>query len=216
MTTGELIRETRKKKGLTQRELGELLGMSDVGVAQWEKGLRNPRLETRQRIAKALDIDITALMSDSEREDYFDLFGTEQERIQLALGEIKRGILSKTEEAQEYGGIVTQQKRRQWSLKLAREAADKYYVSEEAFLKEIALDDCHRGSTYNDVSDNDSRADTRRDAKYGDEMQELGTSVAPNIMREVKYLLAQMNPEGQAAVLRHVEELAKIPDYKKV
>lgn len=47
-------------------------------------------------------------------------------------------------------------------------------------------------------------------------MQELGTSVAPNIMREVKYLLAQMNPEGQAAVLRHVEELAKIPDYKKV
>ena len=91
MTTGELIREARKKKGLTQRELGELLGMSDVGVAQWEKGLRNPRLETRQRIAKALDIDITALMSDSEREDYFDLFGTEQERIQLALGEIKRG-----------------------------------------------------------------------------------------------------------------------------
>lgn len=137
MTTGELIREARKKKGLTQRELGELLGMSDVGVAQWEKGLRNPRLETRQRIAKALDIDITALMSDSEREDYFDLFGTEQERIQLALGEIKRGILSKTEEAQEYGGIVTQEKRRQWSLKLAREAADKYYVSEEAILKRL-------------------------------------------------------------------------------
>ena len=64
------------------------------------------------------------------------------------------------------------------------------------------------------MSDNDSRADTRRDAQYGDEMQELGTFVAPNIMREVKYLLAQMNPEGQAAVLRHVEELAKIPDYK--
>lgn len=216
MTTGELIREARKKKGLTQRELGDLLGMSDVGVAQWEKGQRNPRLETRQRIAKALDIDVTALMSNSEKEDYFNLFGTEQERVQLALGEIKRGILSKTKEAQEYGGIITQEKKRQWSLKLARDAADKYYISEEAILKEIGLDDYHRGSTYNDVSDNDSRADTRRDAQYGDEMQELGTSVAPNIMREVEYLLAQMNPEGQAAVLRHVEELAKIPDYKKV
>lgn len=199
MTTGELIREARKKKGLTQRELGELLGMSDVGVAQWEKGLRNPRLETRQRIAKALDIDVTALMRDSEKEDYFDLFGTEQERVQLALGEIKRGILSKTEEAQEYGGIITQEKKRQWSLKLARDAADKYYVSEEAILKEIGLDDLPMNSEVElPLQDDNLLVDENR--------------IADDIIR----LIMGMNANGCKAALRHIQELSKIPDYKKV
>lgn len=199
MTTGELIREARKKKGLTQRELGELLGMSDVGVAQWEKGFRNPRLETRQRIAKALDIDVTALMSDSEKEDYFDLFGTEQERVQLALGEIKRGIRSKTEEAQEYGGIITQEKKRQWSLKLARDAADKYYVSEEAILKEIGLDDLPMNSEVElPLQDDNLLVDEKR--------------IADDIIR----LIMGMNANGCKAALRHIQELSKIPDYKKV
>ena len=199
MTTGELIREARKKKGLTQRELGELLGMSDVGVAQWEKGLRNPRLETRQRIAKALDIDVTALMRDSEKEDYFDLFGTEQERVQLALGEIKRGILSKTEEAQEYGGIITQEKKRQWSLKLARDAADKYYVSEEAILKEIGLDDLPMNSEVElPLQDDNLLVDENR--------------IADDIIR----LIMGMNANGCKAALRHIQELSKIPDYNKV
>ena len=115
MTTGELIREARKKKGLTQRELGELLGMSDVGVAQWEKGLRNPRLETRQRIAKALDIDVTALMSDSEKEDYFDLFGTDAERVGFALVKLKERMEVKVRELREYGGIATPARRRAWA-----------------------------------------------------------------------------------------------------
>lgn len=216
MTTGELIREARKKKGLTQRELGDLLGMSDVGVAQWEKGLRNPRLETRQRIAKVLDIDITMLMSDSEKADYFNLFGTEQERVQLALGEIKRGIRSKTEEAREYGGIVNQEKRRQWSLKLARDAADKYYVSESAILQEIGLDDYQQRVTYNEELDTDNRIDASRDAQYDEETQELRTTVDPNIISEIKVLLGRMNRDGQVAALHHIQELAQIPNYKRV
>lgn len=216
MTIGELIREARKKKGLTQRELGDLLGMSEVGVSQWEKGQRNPRLETRQRIAKALDIDITTLMSDAEKEDYFNLFGTEQERIQLALGEIKRGILSKAKETQEYGGIVTQEKKRQWSLKLAHDAADKYYVSEEEILKEMGLDDYQRRPTSNEMTDNDNRIDTSRDVQYGGETSERRHSVDSNVMKEIEILLGQMNREGTKAVLHHIRELAQIPDYKKV
>lgn len=141
MTTGELIREARKKKGLTQRELGELLGMSDVGVAQWEKGLRNPRLETRQRIAKALDIDVTALMSDSEKEDYFDLFGTDAERVGFALVKLKERMEVKVRELREYGGIATPARRRAWALELAKELAENYHVKEESILKEIGLDD---------------------------------------------------------------------------
>ena len=36
---GALIARLRKEKGLTQRELGERLGVSDRAVSKWERGL---------------------------------------------------------------------------------------------------------------------------------------------------------------------------------
>ena len=199
MTTGELIREARKKKGLTQRELGELLGMSDVGVAQWEKGLRNPRLETRQRIAKALDIDVTALMSDSGKEDYFDLFGTEQERVGFALVKLKERMEVKVRELREYGGIATPARRRAWALELAKELAENYHVKEESILKEIGLDDLPEESI--------------AEISLADDYQEVGEN---QIADSIVHLLMSMNSTGCKAALRHIQELSKIPDYKKV
>lgn len=199
MTTGELIREARKKKGLTQRELGELLGMSDVGVAQWEKGLRNPRLETRQRIAKALDIDVTALMSDSEKEDYFDLFGTDAERVGFALVKLKERMEVKVRELREYGGIATPARRRAWALELAKELAENYHVKEESILKEIGLDDLPEKPI--------------AEISLADDYQEVGEN---QIADSIVHLLMSMNSTGCKAALRHIQELSKIPDYKKV
>ena len=199
MTTGELIREARKKKGLMQRELGELLGMSDVGVAQWEKGLRNPRLETRQRIAKALDIDVTALMSDSEKEDYFDLFGTDAERVGFALVKLKERMEVKVRELREYGGIATPARRRAWALELAKELAENYHVKEESILKEIGLDDLPE--------------EPIAEISLADDYQEVGEN---QIADSIVHLLMSMNSTGCKAALRHIQELSKIPDYKKV
>lgn len=199
MTTGELIREARKKKGLTQRELGELLGMSDVGVAQWEKGLRNPRLEIRQRIAKALDIDVTALMSDSEKEDYFDLFGTDAERVGFALVKLKERMEVKVRELREYGGIATPARRRAWALELAKELAENYHVKEESILKEIGLDDLPE--------------EPIAEISLADDYQEVGEN---QIADSIVHLLMSMNSTGCKAALRHIQELSKIPDYKKV
>ena len=199
MTTGELIREARKKKGLTQRELGELLGMSDVGVAQWEKGLRNPRLETRQRIAKALDIDVTALMSDSEKEDYFDLFGTDAERVGFALVKLKERMEVKVRELREYGGVATPARRRAWALELAKELAENYHVKEESILKEIGLDDLPE--------------EPIAEISLADDYQEVGEN---QIADSIVHLLMSMNSTGCKAALRHIQELSKIPDYKKV
>ena len=50
MTTGQRIKEARKKAGLTQKELGEKLGVAYQTLAQWENDLRNPKYETLQRI----------------------------------------------------------------------------------------------------------------------------------------------------------------------
>ncbi len=63
MTVGEKIRTIRKEKGLTQKELGDRLGkISQQQIGQWETGKANPKKETLQKIAKALEVDITVLM----------------------------------------------------------------------------------------------------------------------------------------------------------
>ena len=62
MAVGDNIRAERKKAGLTQKELGERLGISPVGIAQWENGLRTPKIETLQKISDALNVPISKLM----------------------------------------------------------------------------------------------------------------------------------------------------------
>lgn len=62
MTTGQRIREARKSVNISQLELGERLGVSQAMIAQYENGTRNPKFETLQKIASALEIDVTELL----------------------------------------------------------------------------------------------------------------------------------------------------------
>ena len=71
MTTGQRIKEARKKAGITQKELGNRLGISFQSVAQWENDLRNPKLETLQRIADALGIHMLDLVGVGEQLDKY-------------------------------------------------------------------------------------------------------------------------------------------------
>lgn len=69
MTTGQLIKAARKKAGVTQEELGKKIGVSGSSMAQWENDLRNPKLDTLQRIASALGVPVQELISDWEAVD---------------------------------------------------------------------------------------------------------------------------------------------------
>jgi len=62
MTMGEIIRTARKQVGLTQAQLGELLGVSGAMIGQWENDLRNPKGETIQRIEQHLGQPFTDLV----------------------------------------------------------------------------------------------------------------------------------------------------------
>lgn len=59
MSIGEHIKEIRLSKGLTQKQLGELCGMSESMIRQYELGYRNPKRETIEKIADALGCQIT-------------------------------------------------------------------------------------------------------------------------------------------------------------
>lgn len=56
MNIGEQIRIYRKKAGLSQKELGIKLGVSQQNIAQYENGLRTPKIETIFKIAESLDV----------------------------------------------------------------------------------------------------------------------------------------------------------------
>jgi len=82
MKTNEKIKKYRLERGLTQKKLGELCGIAETTVRQYELGLRNPKLETRKKIAAALDIPISELLGIREEKNYSNLVhGEELEAI---------------------------------------------------------------------------------------------------------------------------------------
>ena len=66
---GERLRAARKEMGLTQTELAERLGISFVGVSQWESGKRNPKKETLVRLAAILDVPVSYFLDTENLDD---------------------------------------------------------------------------------------------------------------------------------------------------
>ncbi len=56
---GELIKEARKRGGLTQRELAELLGTTQSVIARWETGKRSPTFEVVVEAVRACGLDLS-------------------------------------------------------------------------------------------------------------------------------------------------------------
>lgn len=60
--TGALIANLRRERGLTQRELGELLAVSDRAVSKWERGAGLPDVSLLGDVADALGVSIETLL----------------------------------------------------------------------------------------------------------------------------------------------------------
>ena len=51
-----LIRDTRKSKGFTQKEMGAILGVTEATYGRYESGDANLSLDTVDKVAKALGV----------------------------------------------------------------------------------------------------------------------------------------------------------------
>lgn len=56
------LAELRLRRGLTQRDLAKKLGVSPGAVANWEAGLRMPRVPMLCKIAAVLDVTIDEML----------------------------------------------------------------------------------------------------------------------------------------------------------
>ena len=67
LRAGELdIKSARLKAGMTQKELGKILGVTKQTIINYEKGTTEPSWERLEDIAKALKIDVDELFPYSE------------------------------------------------------------------------------------------------------------------------------------------------------
>lgn len=74
MIIGSRIRDERQKRGLTQEELGKLIGVSKVAISHYERGEEQPKVEKLSKLVEILNLtpnyilghDIDAVLESEE------------------------------------------------------------------------------------------------------------------------------------------------------
>ena len=61
--TGSFIKQLRKEKGMTQKELAQLLHITDRAVSKWERGLCAPDIALLEPLSQVLDVSILDLIT---------------------------------------------------------------------------------------------------------------------------------------------------------
>jgi transcriptional regulator with XRE-family HTH domain len=88
--SGDLLREARKRAGLTQAELGRRVGKPQSSIARWESGDVKPSLETLRELIRACGLELTFAIynfDDSYVPQIHDaLRWTPQQRLEQATG----------------------------------------------------------------------------------------------------------------------------------
>jgi transcriptional regulator with XRE-family HTH domain len=74
MISGDLIKEARKRAGLTQAELGARIGKSQTAIARWERDEVRPSLETLREIIRGCGLDLSFfILRMTTKERFVDL-----------------------------------------------------------------------------------------------------------------------------------------------
>lgn len=79
MTIGDQIKKIRLEKGLSQKELGKKLGVSQQMIGQWETDKSNPKRETIEKIANALNVSPEILDRRNDTIFFGDYFVTREQ-----------------------------------------------------------------------------------------------------------------------------------------
>lgn len=93
---GALIRKLRLERGLTQRELGELLLVGDRAVSKWERGQGCPEVSLLPALSAQLGVDLERMLSgdlEPNREK-----GDSMKRIQFLVCPICGNVMTATGE----------------------------------------------------------------------------------------------------------------------
>lgn len=203
MTLPENIKRIRKEKGLTQKKLGELCGIDEANIRKYESGKQNPKIETIERIAIALDCssyDLRGITKDSifyDMTQIGDYIQFNRTNLGLSTKELseKLGISIETLNCYEQGNLMP-----------SKEQLTKL---EEIFYNPIPV------INEMDISTNQS---------YMQETEMLNRILMQQKKhkpkREVHFsdlepFFNKLSPTGKAEILKRLEELTHLKQYAK-
>ena len=83
-TTAERIKQLRKKKGISQSELAEVIGVKNNTVSTWERGTRKPDFEALNLLSDYFEVSFEYILGSSDKEEA-RVKPTQNELDQLAL-----------------------------------------------------------------------------------------------------------------------------------
>jgi transcriptional regulator with XRE-family HTH domain len=66
---GNILKKLRKDKNLTQKQLGELVGVTDSAIRLFETNKRTPAFKTLKNLAEVLEVTIEFLATGEGEED---------------------------------------------------------------------------------------------------------------------------------------------------
>ena len=66
MTLGEKLKDFRKRFGLSQEQLAEVMNVSRQAITKWESDAGLPDVSNLSELAKTFNISIDSLLNDSE------------------------------------------------------------------------------------------------------------------------------------------------------
>lgn len=73
----KMLRQLRKEKGLSMKELGAIIGLAESTISQYETGKREPDFETLLKLGEFFGVSVDYLL----RGDYYEKQPAENDRL---------------------------------------------------------------------------------------------------------------------------------------
>jgi transcriptional regulator with XRE-family HTH domain len=70
VVSGDLLREARRRAGLSQAELARRAGKPLSSIGRWERGEVRPSLETLRELVRACGLELTFHIANADLEDH--------------------------------------------------------------------------------------------------------------------------------------------------
>ena len=130
---GAKIADLRKKKGLTQAQLAEMLNISNKTISRWETGEGYPEVTLLSPLAKALGVTVDEMLAEPEPEtesvqeqpDRFESFeqvsDTENKKSKVKKNSVKKFIIKSGKKGRlcSHSGSFSRNRKNQCGMKKA-------------------------------------------------------------------------------------------------
>lgn len=188
-TVGGRIKKYRLEKGLTQKELAQKCGMFDSAIRRYELGTQNPKKETIERIATALEIPSTALLLPD---------APTKEMIETAISNAVAGVGKSSASVSTSSSAVDIDK-------IVDRVSTSLFAGASAIPKDFL-----QSIYFNDQPD--KPVEEMSPCEIADAISATRKAFE-DFYNTLKPSFSKLNSEGRAEAIKRVEELTQIPKY---